>query len=145
MCSTHGVALVRSLGADHVIDYTKEDFTKSGQRYDLIFAIAYRPLSQHLSALSPQGAYVSVGGPSMKRIFQDMLLGPMVSRPGGKKVAGGWTVIPNKDLGLIKELIEAGKVKPVVDRCYKLNDAAEAYRYFAQGHAKGKVIVTVGR
>ena len=144
VCSTHSVDLVRSLGADHVIDYTREDFTKSGQRYDLIFAIAYRPLSQHLSVLSPQGAYVSVGGPSMKRIFQDMVVGPMISRPGGKKVVGGWTVIPNKDLGLIKELIEAGKVKPVVDRHYKLSDAAEAYRYFAQGHARGKVVVTVG-
>lgn len=80
----------------------------------------------------------------MKRIFQDMVVGPMISRPGGKKVVGGWTVIPNKDLGLIKELIEAGKVKPVVDRHYKLSDAAEAYRYFAQGHARGKVVVTVG-
>lgn len=145
VCSTPNVDLVRSLGADHVIDYTREDFSRSGQRYDLIFAIAYRSLSEHLRALSPHGAYVSVGGPSLGRIFQDMLLGPMVSRPGGKKVMGGWTVIPNKDLGLIKELIEAGKVKPVVDRCYKLRDAAEAYRYFAQGHARGKVIITVGR
>ena len=82
--------------------------------------------------------------PRLKCVNRDPMLGPMVSRPGGKKVVGGWTVIPNNDLGLIKELIEAGKVKPVVDRCFKLSDAAEAYRYFAQGHARGKVIVTVG-
>lgn len=72
-------------------------------------------------------------------------MGPLVSRPGGKKVVGGWTVIPNEDLALITELIEAGKVKPVVDRCYNLSDAAEAYRYFAQGHAQGKVVITVGQ
>jgi len=135
--------MVRSIGADHVIDYTKEDFTKNGQQYDLIFATAYRSIFDCKRALSPKGMYVSTGGPSMTWIFQDMLLGPLLSRNGGKKLVGGWVLIPNKDLAFMKELIEAGKVKPVIDKCYPLSEAAEAFRYFGEGHARGKVVIMV--
>jgi len=143
VCSTRNLDMVRSLGADHVIDYTKEDFTRSAQRYDLIFATAFRSILDCRRALGPQGIYVSTGGPSMARIFQDMLIGPLISRNGGKRLVGGWVVTPNKDLAFLKELIEAGKVKPVIDRRYLLGEAAEAFRYFAEGHARGKVVVTV--
>ena len=89
VCSTRNVDMVRSIGADHVIDYTQEDFTKNGQQYDLIFATAHRSIFACKRALSPKGMYVSTGGPSMTRIFQDMLLGPLLSRNGGKKLVGG--------------------------------------------------------
>jgi NADPH:quinone reductase-like Zn-dependent oxidoreductase len=144
VCSTKNLDMVRSLGADHVIDYTKEDFTKSGQRYDLIFATAYRSILDCKRILRPQGIYVSTGGPGMARIFQDMLLGPLISRNGGKKLVGGWVLVPNKDLAFMSELIEAGRVKPVIDRRYLLSEAAEAFRYFGEGHARGKVVITVG-
>lgn len=143
VCSTRNLELVRSIGADHVIDYTKEDFTQNEQRYDLILAIASRSINDHRRALSPQGIYVSVGAPSMTRIFQDMVIGPLNSKTGGQKMVGGWTAIPNKDLALIKELIEAGKVKPVIDRRYPLSEAAEALRYYGEGHTRGKVVITV--
>ena len=144
VCSTRNLDMVRSLGADHVIDYTKDDFTKSGQRYDLIFATAYRSIFDYKRVLSPQGVYVSTGGPGMARIFQDMLLGPLISRKAGKKMVGGWVLIPNKDLAFMNDLIEAGKVKPVIDRRYLLSEAAEAFRYFGEGHARGKVVIAVG-
>lgn len=143
VCSTKNLDLVRSLGADYVIDYTNEDFTKSGKRYDLIFATAYRSVLDCMRALSPEGTYVSTGGPSMARIFQDMVLGPFLSRNNGKKVVGGWALVINKDLGLMTGLIETGKVKPVIDKRYPLYRAAEAFRYFGNGHARGKVVVTV--
>jgi NADPH:quinone reductase-like Zn-dependent oxidoreductase len=143
VCSTMNLDLVRSLGADHVIDYTNEDFTKSGERYDLIFATAYRSVLDCMRTLSPEGTYVSTGGPSMARIFQDMVLGPFISRNKGKKVVGGWAVVINKDLGFITGLIETGKVRPVIDKRYPLDRAAEAFRYFEKGHARGKVVVTI--
>jgi NADPH:quinone reductase-like Zn-dependent oxidoreductase len=144
VCSSRNLDMVRSLGADHVIDYTREDFTKSEQSYDLIFATAYRSILDCMRALSAQGTYVSTGGPSMARILQEMLLGPLISRRGGKKVVAGWVLIPNKGLAFMKEIIEGGKVKPVIDRRYSLSQAAEAFRYFGEGHARGKVVVTVG-
>ena len=143
VCSTRSLDTVRSIGADHLIDYAKEDFTKSAQRYDLIFAIARRSIFDFRRVLTPRGVYVSTGSPHMSRVFQDMMLGPMISRPGGKRVVGGWSVVPNKDLGFMKELIEAGKVKPVIDRRYSFAEAAEAFRYFAQGHSRGKVVIAV--
>ena len=134
--------MVRSIGADHVIDYTKEDFTKNGQQYDLIVATAgYRSIFDYKRALSPKGIYVATGG-SMAQIFQAMLRGPLISMMGSKKL-GGMTVKPNKDLAFVKELIEADKVKPVIDRCYPLSEAAKALRYYAEGHARGKVVITV--
>jgi NADPH:quinone reductase-like Zn-dependent oxidoreductase len=143
VCSTRNVDLVRSIGADHVIDYTKEDFSKIGQHYDLIFATAYRSIFACKRALSLKGRYVSTGGPSMTWIFQDMLLLPLLSRNGGQKLVGGWVLVPNKDLAFMSELLEAGKVKPVIDKCYPLREAALAFRYFGEGHARGKVVITV--
>jgi NADPH:quinone reductase-like Zn-dependent oxidoreductase len=144
VCSTVNLDMVRSLGADHVIDYTKENYPMSGKRYDLIFAIAYRSIFDHIQALSAEGIYVSTGGPSLKRIFQDIPLGRLLSRKGGKSVKGGWTVSPNpKDLEFIKELIEGGKIKPVIDRQYPLRETAEALKYYARGRTRGKVIITM--
>ena len=142
VCSTRNVDMVRSIGADHVIDYTQEDFIKNGQRYDLIVATAgYRSIFDYKRALSPKGIYVATGG-SMAQIFQALLIGPWISMTGSKKL-GSLTVKPNKDLAFMTELIEAGKVKPVIDRCYKLSEVAEALRYYSEGHARGKVVITV--
>ena len=120
VCSTRNLDMVRSIGADHVIDYTQEDFTQNGQRYDLILAAnGYHPISDYKRALSPKGIYVMTGG-SMAQMFQAMLLGPWISMTGSKKM-GNMASKPNqKDLVFMKELLEAGKVKPVIDRCYPL-------------------------
>ncbi len=142
VCSTRNLDMVRSIGADHVIDYTKEDFTKNGQQYDLIVATAgYRSIFDYKRALSSKGIYVATGG-SMAHIFQGLLIGPLISMTGSKKL-GTMTVKPNKDLASMKELIEAGKVKPIIDRRYPLSEAAEALTYYAEGHARGKVVITV--
>jgi NADPH:quinone reductase-like Zn-dependent oxidoreductase len=143
VCSAGNMDLVRSLGADHVLDYARGDFSRASHRYDLVFATAYRSIFDFLRILTPAGVYVSTGSPNMSRVFQDMLLGPMISRGGDRKVLGGWSVIPNKDLVFMKELIEAGKVKPVIDRSYALSEAAEAFRYYAKGHSRGKVVIRV--
>ena len=141
VCSTRNIELVRSLGADHVVDYTKEDFTQNGSSYDLIVATAgYRPIFDYKRALSPGGIYVSTGG-AMAQTFQALLLGPLISIGGDKKL-GAMLVKPNQDLDFMKELIEAGKVKPVIDRCYPLSETAEALRYYGEGHARGKVVIT---
>jgi NADPH:quinone reductase-like Zn-dependent oxidoreductase len=149
VCSTRNIDLVRSIGADHVIDYTKEDFIKNEQRYDLIVATAgYRSIFDYKRALSPNGIYVATGG-SMKgpkalaQIFQAMLLGPFISMTGSKKLCTLSLRINQKDLVIMKELIEAGKVKPVIDSRYPISEAAEALRYYAEGHARGKVVITV--
>ena len=142
VCSTRNLDMVRSIGADKVIDYTQEDFTKKEQSYDLIIATAgYCSIFDYKRVLSPKGIYVSTGG-SMAQIFQAMLLGPFISIGGNKKL-GSMIVKPNKDLDFIKELIEAGKVKPVIDRRYPLKEVAEAFLYYGEGHARGKVVITV--
>jgi len=142
VCGATNLDLVRSLGADHVIDYAKEDFSKNGQRYDLILATrGYRSIFDYKRALSPGGIYVMVGG-SWAQIFQAQLIGPWISMIGSRKL-GGFTVKPNRDLAFMKELIETGKVKPVIDRCFPLAETAEAFRYYGEGHARGKVVITV--
>jgi len=143
VCSTRNLDLVRSLGADHVIDYTKEDFTKSGQHYDLILAtVGYRSIFDYRRALSPNGIYVVTGG-SLAQVFQPMLLGPLVSMTGSKKMTNLVLRLNQEDLVFMKELIEAGKVKPVIDKRYPLSEVAEALRYYGEGHAQGKVVITV--
>ena len=133
----------RALGADHVIDYTQEDFTKSGQHYDLILAAnGYHPISDYKRALTPRGIYVMAGG-TATQIFQAMLLGSWLSEREGKKMGGVVGKRNQKDLTLLKELIEAGKVRPVIDRCYPLSETAEALRYLGTGHARGKIVITV--
>src|SRR5438270_1642965 len=144
VCSTRNVDLVRSIGADQVIDYTQEDFTKNGQRYDFIFAVnGYHSIFDYKRALSPKGVYVMIGG-SMAAMIQAMLLGPVISMTGRQKMGSMGVAKPNqKDLVFMKELLEAGKVKPVIDRRYPLGETAEAIRYLEAGHAKGKVVIMV--
>ena len=143
VCSTSKMELMRSIGADHVIDYTKEDFTQNGQRYDLILAAnGYQPLAAYQRALSPQGIYVMTGG-TTAQMFEAMLLGAWRSKKGGQKM-GNILASPNqKDLLFMKELLEAGKVTPVIDRRFPLRDVADAIRYLEAGHAQGKVVITV--
>jgi NADPH:quinone reductase-like Zn-dependent oxidoreductase len=144
VCSTRNVDMVRSLGADQVIDYTQADFTKNGQRYDFIFAVnGYHSIFDYKRALSPKGVYVMIGG-SMAAMVQAMLLGPVISMTGRQKMGSMGVAKPNqKDLVFMKELLEARKVVPVIDRRYPLGETAEAIRYLEAGHAKGKVVITV--
>ena len=143
VCSTSKVEIVRSIGADRVIDYTQEDFTKNGQRYNLIIdAAAYRSILDQKRALSPEGIYVMVGG-SMARMFQVLFLRPWISMTGSKKIGVMLANINKKDLVFMKELLEAGKVVPVIVRRYPLSETAEAIRYLEEGHARGKVVITL--
>jgi NADPH:quinone reductase-like Zn-dependent oxidoreductase len=143
VCSTRNVDRARSIGADHVIDYTQEDFTQSGQRYDLIMAAnAYHSIFDYRRALSQGGIYVMVGGGGAQ-ILQVMLLGPLLSLIGSKKMCSFTAKINKEDLVLLKDFLEAGKIVPVIDRRYPLSDVAEALRYLEEGHAQGKVVITV--
>ena len=145
VCSTKNLNMVSSIGADHVIDYTRQDFTRSGRKYDLILATAgYRSIFDYKRALGPRGIYVATGG-SMAQIFQAMALGPLISKTGNKQMGNSNSMGKpiKKDLIFIKELIEADKVKPVIDRRFRLSEAAEALRYYGKGHARGKVVITV--
>lgn len=143
VCSTGNVDMARSLGADHVIDYTKEDFTKSGQQYDLILAAnGFHPLADYKRALAPGGMYVMTGG-TMRQIFHAMLLAPLFSMTGGKKMGGITMHASQNDLVFMKELIEASKMVSVIDRVYPLAEVPEALRYLHAGHAKGKVVIKV--
>lgn len=144
VCSPGKMDMVRSLGADQVIDYTREDFTKSGARYDLILAAnGYHPILDYKQALKPQGIYVTTGG-AMAQIFQALLLGPLFSKAGGQKMVGFTSRPDRSDLVYIKELLEAGKITPVIDRCYPFREIPAAFRYFGEGHTRGKVVITMG-
>jgi NADPH:quinone reductase-like Zn-dependent oxidoreductase len=136
--------MARSIGADHVIDYTKEDFTRNRQRYDLILAVnGYHSLSAYKRALNPQGVYVCAGG-TMPQFFQAMLLGSVMSRNGDKKMGSmGIAKVNQKDLVYLAELLEAGKIVPLIDRSYPLSEVPEAIRYVEETHAQGKVVITV--
>ena len=138
VCSTRNLDMVRSIGADHVLDYTQEDFTRTGQRYDLIFdAVGNRSVSDIQRALSPNGICAVAGFTSLSRLFQVMLL-------GGKKIGLMETAKGNKkDLLILKELLEAGKIVPVIDRTYPLREVPEAIRYLETKHARGKVVIKV--
>jgi NADPH:quinone reductase-like Zn-dependent oxidoreductase len=143
VCSTGNLDMARVIGADHVIDYTKEDFTQNGQSYDLILAAnGYHPISGYKRALSPRGTYVMTGG-SGAQMAQAVFLGPWISMTGAKKMGNMMAKSNQKDLLFLKELIEAGKIKPVIDRRYPLNETARAIRYLEEGHARGKVVITV--
>jgi NADPH:quinone reductase-like Zn-dependent oxidoreductase len=144
VCSARNLAMARSLGADHVIDYAREDFTQNGQRYDLIIGVnGYHSILDYRRALAPRGRYVAIGG-SKSQVIQGILLGPVLSTIGSKKMGFMGIARPNQeDLVTVKELVEAGKVAPVIDRSYPLAGAAEAMGYLADGHAQGKVVITV--
>jgi NADPH:quinone reductase-like Zn-dependent oxidoreductase len=141
--NTGKMDFMRSLGADHVIDYTREDFTKTGKQYDLILdVIAHRSVFACKRALRPNGSYFAVGG-SVAIFFQILLLGPWIRRTTGKKIRI-LAVQPNrKDLVFVTELCEAGKVVPFIDRRYPLSEVPEALKYLGEGRAKGKVVITV--
>jgi len=140
--SAEKLDLLRAMGAGHVIDYTKEDFTKSGECYDLILDVkTNRSMFDYARALNPHGVYVTVGG-SMARLFQALLLGPWISMTKKKNIRLV-ALKPNKDLAYINELFEAGKLVPVIDGPYKLSEVPEAFRYFGEARHKGKVVITV--
>ena len=146
VCSPQNLDNARSMGADHVIDYTQEDFTRNGQTYDLILAVnGYHSILDYRRALGPEGICVVLGG-KVPQIFQALLWGPLISKTGSKKIGFmGIAKLNQKDLLFLKELLEAGKVKPVIDRRYSLSETAEAMQYLEEGHAKGKIVIEIQR
>src|SRR5882762_6663744 len=149
VCSTRNLDLVRSLGADHVIDYTKEDFAKSGQRYDVILDnVPNHSLSECRSLLNPKGKYVMIGGGGPNdsrwvgpfgRVIKTLVMSPFISQEMGMMMAD----TNQKDLATLGDLLQSGKVKPVIDRTYKLSEVPAAIAYLEQGHARGKVVITL--
>jgi len=148
VCSARNLDLVRSIGADHVIDYTREDFGRSGLRYDLILSAVpdlKRSISSFKRALNPDGICVIVGLSTMRQLFRALLVGGWVSRTGSRKI-GVMMMRPDlKDLLVVQELLGAGKVVPVIDRRYTLAEVPDAVRYIEEGHARGKVVVSVNQ
>ena len=144
VCSTRNLDMVRSIGADHVIDYTREDFTKNDQRYDLILAVnGYHPILGYRRALSPDGICVVAGG-AMSQIIQALLLGPLLSRIGSKKIGFmGIATTSKEDLLFLKELLESGKVISIIDKSYPLSETAQAIKYIIEEHGRGKVVISV--
>jgi NADPH:quinone reductase-like Zn-dependent oxidoreductase len=150
VCSTRNVAMVRSIGADHVIDYTREDFTKSGQHYDLIFdLVANHSFSARRCVLKPKGIYIGAGivglGGSVMRLLAHQITELTLSRFVSQKFVTFMAKLSKEDLTILRELMEARKVTPVIDRCYSLSEVPEAVRYLEQGHARGKVVITLER
>ena len=148
VCSTRNVEMVRSIGADHVIDYTQEDFTKGAQRYDLILdCIGNHSLSAIRHVLTPKGRYIMAGGPtgrwmigSLARMPTALVLSLFVSQ----KLVAVLGKLGKDDLTIMGQLMQSGKVTPVIDRRYSLIEVPEAIRYLEEGHARGKVIITLG-
>ncbi len=148
VCSTRNLALVRSLGADHVIDYTQEDYTSSGQRYDLVIdMVGNHSLLENRRALNPEGTLVMVGG--AKGNWLEPLMGPiaamLLSPFVGQKFVMMLAQMDNVDLATLGSLMETGKVTPVIDRTYRLSEVAEAIRYSEKGHARGKIIIDMNQ
>ena len=149
VCSSRNLDMVRSLGTDHVIDYTKEDFTKSDQRYDVILDnVGNQPLSGFRRVLKPNGIFVMIGGGgpnegkwvgALARPIKTMLMSPFTSQKMGMMLAQ----LNEKDLTILADLMQSGKVKPVIDRTYKLSEVPAAIAYLEQGHARGKVVITL--
>jgi NADPH:quinone reductase-like Zn-dependent oxidoreductase len=143
VCSTGNIDLVRSIGADRVFDYTHEDFTRDGERYDLIFdAIGNHPLAALRRTLNPGGICLLVGTHSVGRFLMRMPIVALLSRVSDRKLIVFMAKITPEDLAAIGELMESGKVTPVIDRTYSLEWASEALRYAETGHSRGKVILT---
>ena len=135
--------MVKSIGADYVIDYTKDNFTNKNKRYDLILdTAAYHSIGDYRRVLNSNGRFVMVGG-SMALMMKLSLFGFVLSSFGNKKFGGMMTKINNEDLHVMKELLDTGKVKAVIDRMYPLDKTAEAIRYLEEGHAQGKVIIKI--
>ena len=144
VCSSRNVSIAHSIGADHVIDYTQDDFIKSGERYDLILvANGNLSISDFKGTLKPNGICVLSGGGSstIPELLIGMLQGWWILKTENKKIGSFMTKINQEDLGVIRELLASGKVKPVIDRRYSLEDTADALRYIGEGHAQGKVVI----
>ena len=136
VCSTRKLDLVRSLGADHVVDYSQEDFTKRDERYDLVLDLAGKhPLADCRRTLTPEGIYVAAAGAPLRTL--------RAAVTGGKRTVGYVSQPNREDLGFLAELLESGKVKPVIDRRYPLAEVPEAIRYFGEGNVRGKIVITV--
>lgn len=145
VCSTQNLEMVRALGATQVIDYTQEDFTRNGRRYDVIYdAVGNRSVSAYRRALTPHGICVIAGFRSLPRLFEHMVLGPLRSMVGHRRVGlMKMATVNHKDLVYIKELLETGKVAPIIEKRYPLHEVSEAIRHLEQGHARGKVVIAV--
>jgi NADPH:quinone reductase-like Zn-dependent oxidoreductase len=143
--SSGKLEMLRSIGADHVMDYEQEDYTKTGQLYDVILdVVAHRSVFDYERALSPEGIFIIVGG-SLATFLQVVFLGALISRRGNKKLGiNAYDANNREDLAYLGELFEAGKVVPIIDRRYRLREVPEALRYLEGGHALGKVVITVG-
>ena len=147
VCSTRNVEMVRSIGADRVVDYTREDFTNSGQRWDVILdCVSNHSLAVYARCMTAEGRYVALGwldggGRWMMGALKDGLVGSVLSLRGGQKFLSMFARINNPDLATLAELLKTGRVKPVIDRCYRLSEALEAIRYLEQLHAQGKVLI----
>jgi NADPH:quinone reductase-like Zn-dependent oxidoreductase len=144
VCSTQNLNLARSWGADHMIDYTKEDFTKSGKTYDVILAVnGYHPLWAYRPALKPQGVYVCAGG-TLLQFLQVALFGRWFSQKGGRTMGSmGIAKVNQEDLVTLGELLKDGKLAPSIDRRYPLNETADALRHIAEQHAQGKIVIEI--
>jgi NADPH:quinone reductase-like Zn-dependent oxidoreductase len=144
VCSTRNLDLACSWGADHAVDYTKDDFTQSGKQYDLIFGVnGYRSLSAYRGALKSQGLYLCVGG-AIRQIFEVILFGKWFSQKGGRTLRNmGVSKINQDDLAILGGLLQEGKLAPAIDRCYPLHETVSAFRYIIEKHAQGKVIIQV--
>ena len=147
VCSTRNVELVRSIGADRVVDYTREDITRGTQRYDLILDnVATHSLFDYKRILNPNGSYVLVGSTDHGNWFAWLwkpLQAWIISHFTSQKFGMIFADLNQNDLGTLAQLMQSGQLTPVIDRTYKLNDAADALRYLERGHARGKVVVTV--
>lgn len=143
VCSTRNQEIARAIGASHVIDYTREDFTKSGRRYDVIIAAnGYHSIFAYKRALNPNGIYVVLGG-AMLQMLQQVVLGPTLLRFDTRRFRGLMANMNQKDLLSLKDLLEAGQIAPVIDRRYPLADVAGAITYLCAGHSSGKVVINV--
>lgn len=143
VCSTRNLEILHWIGADHIIDYTKEDFIQNDECYDLILGVnGSNSISAYKRVLKPNGNFVHVGG-SESQFFQTLILGPFISMSGNKKISNLLQRSNREDLIYVKELLEMGKVKPIIDKRYKLSEVTEAFKYFQEGHAQGKVVITI--
>jgi NADPH:quinone reductase-like Zn-dependent oxidoreductase len=145
VCSTRNLDMVRSIGADHVIDYTREDFTRNGKQFDQIYdAIGNRSVFDYRRALTPVGVCVIAGFTSFGKLIGQLILGKLTSKAGGKRVVFmGIARVTKEDLTVIKALLETGKIVPVIDKTYPFRETAEAIRHLETGHARGKIIIAV--
>ncbi len=143
VCSARSADQARRLGADHIIDYTKEDFAGNGRRYDLILGVnGYQAISKYKNSLTPAGIYVMVGGRT-RQILQAMMRGPRMSEAGGRKITSINAHGNRNDLLVLKELLEAGKISAVIDMRFRFQELPDAMRYLGEGHAKGKIVITM--